>query len=137
MATGPVSPVRTRRTSLRSSTMIFPSPMRPVRAPFLAPHAQIRAQIVPQPAATGVSASVEDPPKSAPEQSAGAQRWAELLARVFGIDMQKCADCGSPLKIVSAIVEPTAVRTILTYLSLPDKPTALAPARIPEQSQFA
>jgi len=34
----------------------------------------------------------------------------------------------------SAILEPTAVRTILTYLGLPDKPPELAPARIPEQS---
>ena len=37
----------------------------------------------------------------------------------------------------SAILEPTAVRTILTYLGFPDKPPGLAPARIPEQSQFA
>jgi hypothetical protein len=65
-----------------------------------------------------------------------AKRWAELLARVFGLDLQRCPDCGGPVKIIAAILEATAVRTILTYLRLPDKPPDLAPPRIPEQTQF-
>src|SRR5690348_5036424 len=44
---------------------------------------------------------------------------------------------GRPRKIISAILEPTAVRTILTYLKLPEKPPELAPAHIPEQEEFA
>ena len=65
------------------------------------------------------------------------KRWAELLARVFGFDMRACPDCGGPLKIIAAILEPHAIQSILTYLRLPDKPPGLAPARIPEQVQFA
>ena len=77
------------------------------------------------------AAGSENPPEATARRPARAQRWAELLARVFGLDMQKCVDCGGPLKIVSAILEPTAVRTILTYLGLPDKPPELAPAIVP------
>jgi len=104
----------------------------------LAPHAKIRAQIVPQPLPVPVRpADAADPQKDAPERPARRKRWAELLARVFGLDMQKCVDCGGPLKIVSAILEPRAIEDILTHLRLPDKPPGLAPARIPEQYQFS
>ena len=41
------------------------------------------------------------------------------------------------MKIIAAILEPFAIQNILTYLGLPDKPPELAPAQIPEQSQFA
>ena len=105
---------------------------------LLAPHAKIRSQIVPHPfpVHTPAGAPVEDPPTTPPSRPARAKRWAELLARVFGLDLQACQDCGGPMKIVASILEPTAVRTILTYLGLPDKPPDLAPARIPEQNQF-
>ena len=78
----------------------------------------------------------EDPPEAIPQRPTRAQRWAELLARVFGLDMEKCEDCGGPIKIVSAILEPTAIKSILNHLRLPDKPPGLAPPRIPEQFHF-
>jgi hypothetical protein len=31
--------------------------------------------------------------------------WAELLARVFNIDMKACTECGGDFKIVAAIME--------------------------------
>jgi hypothetical protein len=76
-----------------------------------------------------------DPQKTPPQRSS-AKKWAELLARVFGIDMRTCPDCGGPWKIIAAILEPAAIKTILTHLRLPDKPPDLAPARIPEQIQL-
>ena len=102
----------------------------------LAPHAKIRSQIVPAPlpVRSPAASGIEDRAVAASERPAPAQRWAELLARVFGIDMQKCVDCGGPLKVVSAILEPNAIRSILTHLRLPDKPPDLAPAQIPEQT---
>ena len=104
----------------------------------LAPHARVRSQIVPCPslvlsAGRQDSPLAADPPKTESQRPARARRWAELLARVFGLDMQKCVDCGGPLKIVSAILESNAIKSILTHLRLPDKPPDLAPARIPEQ----
>jgi hypothetical protein len=59
-----------------------------------------------------------------------------VLARVFGIDMTACPDCGGPLKIIAAILEPHAIKNILTHLKQPDKPPGLASAQIPEQFQF-
>jgi hypothetical protein len=50
--------------------------------------------------------------------------------------MSACPDCGGPLKIIAAILEPHAIKNILTHLKLPDKPPGLAPAQIPEQFQF-
>jgi hypothetical protein len=100
----------------------------------LAPHAEIRAQIVPQPSPTAALADAPaDSPKTDPPR---VKKWAELLARVFGLDLKKC-DCGGALKIIAAILEPAAIRTILTHLRLPDKPPGLAPPRIPEQTKFA
>ena len=59
---------------------------------ILAPHAKIRAQIVPPP--------VADLPNP-PQRRKRAKHWAELLARVFGIDMSACPDCGGPVKIIA------------------------------------
>jgi hypothetical protein len=39
-----------------------------------------------------------------PQRSARAKRWIELLARVFGFNMQICLDCGGRWKIVAAIL---------------------------------
>jgi len=104
----------------------------------LAPHARIRAQIVPQPSlANALASKCGKLPETTPARPSRVQRWAELLARVFGLDLKKCAECGGPLKIVSAILEPFAIQSILTYLGLPDKPPELMPAQIPEQHQFA
>ena len=86
---------------------------------ILAPHAKIRAQIVPPP--------VADLPNP-PQRRKRAKHWAELLARVFGIEMSACPDCGGPVKIIAAILKPTAIRNILTYLGLPDKAPELVPA---------
>jgi hypothetical protein len=103
----------------------------------LAPHAKIRAQIVPPPMPdAALPVGSEDPPEAIPQRPTRAQRWAELLARVFGLDMETCEDCGGPIKIVSAILEPTAIKSILNHLRLPDKPPGLAPPRIPEQFHF-
>ena len=98
----------------------------------LAPHARIRSQIIPAPSPIPApGADAVDPSKTAPLRPGRGQRWAELLARVFGFDLQRCSDCGGAFKIVSAILEPNAIKSILTYLGLPDKPPELAPAQIP------
>ena len=102
----------------------------------LAPHARIRSQIVPQPGIAPPTSGTDAVSRRL-QKPKRAKRWAELLARVFGLDMEKCTDCGGPLKIVSAILEPNAIKSILTHLRLPDKPPELAPAHISEQAQFA
>ena len=105
----------------------------------LAPHAKIRSQIVPKkeqiPQAAALAASA-DPPAEGNKRSRR-MGWAELLSRVFAIEMKQCPHCLGELKLISAIVEPGAIRKILRHLDLPDKPPEIVPARISPQMSFA
>ena len=91
----------------------------------LAPNARARSEVVPVPAP-----DLEDP-DAHPASRAKRYSWAKLLARVFDVDLEHCAQCGGPLKIVAAIVERSAVTKILRHLGLPHEPPTLAPARAP------
>jgi len=103
----------------------------------LAPHSKIRSQIVPKkadvsepPANTDNGAQAEETPKKNRRMS-----WAELLARVFAIDMKHCPNCGSEnFKPISAILETSVIKKILTHLGLPAEPPDIAPARIRQMS---
>jgi len=108
----------------------------------LAPHAKIRSLIVPKKAEAEVSGQ---PPVSAEAQAPVQDTrkktyriaWAELLARVFQIDMKHCPSCGSEnFKPIAAILETVAIRKILGHLDLPDTPPDIAPARLSPQMSF-
>ena len=66
-------------------------------------HATIGTLIVPKtqtvPAPLPVHATTADPSGTTPAAPTPPKRWAELLACVFGIDMQKCPDCGAPFLV--------------------------------------
>jgi len=55
--------------------------------------------------------------------------WAELLRRVFALDVLVCARCGGPLTVVAYITEAAVVAKILAHLGLPTTPPPLSPAR--------
>jgi hypothetical protein len=106
----------------------------------LAPHAKIRSQIVPKkadnPEQPEPAADSSTPSESVPKKTRR-MGWAELLARVFLIDMSHCPNCGSEnFKPLAAIMEAQVIRKILTHLGLPDKPPDIAPARLPPQMSF-
>ena len=42
-----------------------------------------------------------------------------LLKRVFVIDIEQCPQCGGPLTIIAAILDPIVIATILAHLGLP------------------
>ena len=89
----------------------------------LAPHAKLRAAIVPD--------AVRPTSEPAHEDAHGkAQRmtWARLLKRVFDIDVEHCV-CGGRLKIIAAIEDPVVIARILTHLGLPSRAPPRAPAR--------
>jgi hypothetical protein len=58
-------------------------------------------------------------------------RWADLLRRVFEIDVLRCARCGGRLRFVAAIDDPEVVRRILAHLGLPTSIAPPLPARPP------
>jgi hypothetical protein len=56
--------------------------------------------------------------------------WAQLLKRVFGIDLQHCPNCGGgELKIIAAILERPVIEKILTQLGLDPRPSPKGRAR--------
>ena len=54
--------------------------------------------------------------------------WAELLKRVFSIDVLECPRCGSRMRILASIHSSEAIRKILDYLGLPSRPPPVARA---------
>ncbi len=54
--------------------------------------------------------------------------WAELMKRVFLVDVLQCEHCGGRMKILAAIRPPTATVKILEWPGLPSPALAPAPA---------
>jgi hypothetical protein len=92
----------------------------------LAPHAKLRAAIVPIPAqtTTGQAGDCEHARGASVRMS-----WARLLKRVFDIDIERCPQCVGNLKIIAAIEEPAVIERILTHLGLSAQPPPRTPAR--------
>ncbi len=88
----------------------------------LAPHAKLRAALVPD-----VVQPASEPAHEHTHGQASRMSWARLLKRVFDIDVERCA-CGGKLKIIAAIEDPVVIVRILTHLGLPARapPRALA-----------
>lgn len=63
--------------------------------------------------------------------------WAELLKRVFEIDVLTCPWCGGKRKLVALLTDGKVVRKILAHLGLDTEPPRLAPARAPPELDFA
>jgi len=108
----------------------------------LAPHSKIRSAIVPKKAEVyACRVYSEQTPAVTPEPDSTPKKkrrmgWAELLARVFAIDITTCPQCSGELKVCAAIVEVSAIKKILGHLGLPDKPPDISPARLPSQMSF-
>jgi hypothetical protein len=102
----------------------------------LAPAARYRSQVVP-------SAPASDPVAEEPADDAAASAgsvptavvrsrnysWAELMHRVFEIDVLECPECRGRMRILAAIHPPHATRAILECLGLSSRaPPVLAAA---------
>ena len=55
------------------------------------------------------------PPPAVPPRR---RRWAELLQRVFAVDVLACPKCGDRMRVIATIEDPRVVRRILTHLGL-------------------
>jgi hypothetical protein len=82
-----------------------------------APNHHLRATIVPS--------ACTDQPHPIPRRWLN---WADLLKRVFAVDVLVCDTCGGRMRILAVLREGEASRTILEHLGLPTRPTARAPA---------
>jgi hypothetical protein len=59
--------------------------------------------------------------------------WAQLMLRVFEIDVLRCP-CGARREVIATITDPPVVRKILEHLGLDTDPPRRAPARPPPQT---
>ena len=73
-------------------------------------------------------AHADTPPKP---EAARARRlaWAELMKRVFAIDVLECPRCRGSMRILATIHPPETTSAILACLGLPVRAPLLAPAR--------
>ena len=116
----------------------------------LAPASKWRPRIVPEPAILSTippdtaDATQRSRTDSTPTPAATAQQalqpgpcrhgrnytWAELMKRVWELDVLECPRCRGRMKIVAAINSPNAIQKILNCLGLPSRaPPIAAPAR--------
>ena len=107
-----------------------------IRPEMAAPNATLRSQIVPGEVIpeTDSANQDDDPPSTSPRAR---MSWAQLLTRVFAIDITACPQCGGELTLIAAIEDPAVIRKILTHLGLPTRAPPKAPARIDEFFQTA
>ena len=102
----------------------------------LAPNAAWRAWVVPDSAPAGILFSRKRCRKPPPEDAPASERkrrytWAELMKRVFELDVLECPFCQGKRKLIALITDPPVVRAILECLDLPSDSPVLAPARRP------
>ncbi len=87
----------------------------------------IAAQIT----APGASSDSEEPAEEALLRRAARYAWALLLARIHEVFPLVCPRCGGERRIIAFIIDPSAVRDILTPIGEPTSPPRLMPARAP------
>jgi hypothetical protein len=111
----------------------------------LAPSAAWRPLVIPaepaddfnsHPGCTATKYFISDTGKSHKKVGCRPRRyaWAELLKRVFSVDVLECDRCGGRMRILCAINPPDAIRKILDCLGLPSKPPPISPAELGRDS---
>jgi hypothetical protein len=83
--------------------------------------------------AAASSDSVDAAVADVPQQKLAEQRrrnysWAQLMKRVFAIDVLQCDRCGGVMRLIAAIHPPETTQKILDCLGLPNRAPPLAPA---------
>jgi hypothetical protein len=111
---------------------LVPPPRRHVVRYFgvLSSHATSRSEVVPAPATPPAASGEQDKPKRRSRYI----RWAELLRRVFGIEIL-CTKCKAPLRLIALIKSEDIASKILTAMHLPTEVPQLHPARPPPTQQ--
>jgi hypothetical protein len=99
----------------------------------LAPGASWRDDIVPAPASRRDRCGSDSPSAPGPRDR---YSWAELMQRVFFVDVLKCAVCGSRRRLIAAITRGEAIVRILEHLGLEGHAPPPAPARAPPQLEL-
>jgi len=98
---------------------------------ILAPHAKQRKKVVP-----ASSDSEADSGEPIPTRRNYRLSWAALLARTFGLKLERCSLCGGEMKVIAVITDPTSIRRYLEGTGYSAAIPEIAPARAPPQEEF-
>ena len=63
--------------------------------------------------------------------------WAQLMARSFALDVDKCPKCNGRMKLVTLVQDPKSLARFLRHLGEPNEPPVRAPARAPRYYKTA
>ncbi|MFT7671467.1 MAG: hypothetical protein ACI8X5_004185 [Planctomycetota bacterium] len=76
-------------------------------------------------------------PPPSPSLRPDAYTWADLMRRVFEVDVLRCTHCGGRRKLIALVTDPPVIRRILGHLKLPTDPPAVSPVRPPHNSSLS
>jgi hypothetical protein len=62
--------------------------------------------------------------------------WAELMKRVFSLDVLECPECKGRMKVIATITDPEVVRKFLASIDLPTQLPPMERARPPPQVEL-
>ena len=68
-------------------------------------------------------------PETVDKKKAKNHRWAQLLMRIFRIDVGTCPKCGTDMEIRGAVQNPDSIRRYMRCIGLSEHPPPIAPAR--------
>jgi uncharacterized protein YbaR (Trm112 family) len=63
--------------------------------------------------------------------------WAELMRRVFALDVLECPVCRGPMKIIAEITQPEVIERFLAALDMPAEHPEIERARPPPQLELS
>ena len=78
-----------------------------------APNHHLREQVTPARRGRRHAARAQQPPANHHAAMTGVQR----LKRILKIDIETCASCGGPMKMIACIEDPAVIKRILAYLA--------------------
>jgi hypothetical protein len=99
-----------------AATTTTASPGAVERGVAAGPAAAAGVPVAPAAAPGALTSPPADPPPTA--ASPRRWRWAELLQRVFAVDVLACPNCGGRLRVIATIDDPSVVQRILAHLGL-------------------
>jgi len=100
----------------------------------LAPNAKLRKQVVAYGRETDSEPENEDN-QDKEESKPRHYKWADLMKRVFDLDVLCCPKCSGRLKLLALIEDPAVIKKILKHLNLPTELPSTCPARAPPKQE--
>jgi hypothetical protein len=100
---------------------------RPLIVPDCVPTIAPGHQGCPGEAGTPIAAAAKTDTKQSKQRKN--YSWAQLMMRVFELDVLSCPRCGGRMRVLCAIHSPPAIQKILTCLGLPTRAPPIAPAK--------